>query len=249
MTFPICDEDVPWITTRQMIEVDRLMVEEYHIDLLQMMENAGRTLAHLARVRFLSGDVRGKRVIVLAGSGGNGGGAMAAARRLHNWGAAVQVVLTRQASAFTGVPAHQLEILQRMHAAIFPQAAVEKLGDASSADLIVDGIIGYSLSGAPRGTAAGLIRWANAQRVSILSLDLPSGVDSTTGQAHDPAIRAAATLTLALPKVGLRTVEAQNCAGELYLADIGVPPELYAETPLGLEVAPIFSTNDIVRLR
>ncbi len=75
MTIPYCVEHVPYVSTSQMVEVDRLMIEEYRIEFMQMMENAGRNLAHLARVRFLDGDPRGKKVAVAAGSGGNGGGA------------------------------------------------------------------------------------------------------------------------------------------------------------------------------
>ena len=63
-------DDVPDISTQQMVEVDRAMVEDYEIELIQMMENAGRNLAHLARKRFLDGFPTGKRVVVLAGSGG-----------------------------------------------------------------------------------------------------------------------------------------------------------------------------------
>jgi len=66
--------NIPFVTADQMREVDRAMVEDYGISLLQMMENAGRGLAHLARGRFLDGDPRGRRVLVLAGTGGNGGG-------------------------------------------------------------------------------------------------------------------------------------------------------------------------------
>lgn len=73
---PTSSYDVPYVDTKQMIEVDRLMMEVFHIDLIQMMENAGRNLAHLARTRFLDGDPGGKRVIILAGTGGNGGGAL-----------------------------------------------------------------------------------------------------------------------------------------------------------------------------
>lgn len=69
---------VPYLTTDEMCEVDRLMIETYGIELLQMMEHAGRNPAHLARVRFLDGDPSGRRVIVLAGTGGNGGGALVA---------------------------------------------------------------------------------------------------------------------------------------------------------------------------
>jgi len=87
--------EVPYLTADQMRLVDRVMVEKYHIELIQMMENAGRNLAHLARSRFLNGDPRGRIVIVLAGSGGNGGGGFVCARRLENWGANVHVVTTK----------------------------------------------------------------------------------------------------------------------------------------------------------
>jgi NAD(P)H-hydrate epimerase len=236
---------VPELTTEQIVEVDRAMIEDFHIELLQMMENAGRNLAHLARIRFLDGDPRGRRVVVLAGTGGNGGGALVCARRLHIWGSHIQVVVTKEDNAFTQVPAHQLDILRRMQVPIALAAAVAPV---SSADLIIDGIIGYSLSGAPRGAAAELIRWANAQGTPILALDTPSGVDTTTGAIFEPAIRATATITLALPKAGLRVPEAAPLVGELYLADISVPPELYTAPALGLHVGALFARDEILRL-
>jgi NAD(P)H-hydrate epimerase len=113
----------------------------------------------------------------------------------------------------------------------------------------VDGVIGYSLKGSPEGPAADLIHWANGQDAPVLSLDVPSGVDAETGVALDPAIRASATLTLALPKEGLRAPDAERYVGELYLADIGVPPSLYSRPPLGLSVGPIFAESDLLRLR
>ncbi len=250
MTIPICEDNVPYLTTKQMIEVDRAMIEDYQIQLIQMMENAGRNLAHLARIRFLVNDPRGKRVVVLVGTGGNGGGALVCARRLHSYGAQVQVYITKPDTAFTRIPAHQLNILRRMNV---PIAFADVLQDARTLksvtdDLIIDGIIGYSLQGAPRGTAADLIRWANAQSAPILALDAPSGVDTTTGTVFEPAIKAAATLTLALPKEGLRVPGVAVQVGDLYLADISVPPELYAEPPLNLTVPPIFAKSDIVQL-
>lgn len=115
-------------------------------------------------------------------------------------------------------------------------------------ELVIDGLIGYSLAGAPRGGVSDLIRWANAVSAPTLALDVPSGLDAGTGVARDPAITAAATLTLALPKRGLQSAGAAAHVGELYLADIGVPPRLYARPGLDLEVGPIFATSDIVRL-
>lgn len=217
---------IPYLTTAQMIEVDRTMIEDYRIELIQMMENAGRNLAHLARSRFLGGDPRDRRVTVLAGTGGNGGGALVAARRLHNYGAHVQVVITEDDAAFTPVPAHQLAIARRMGLPVTPATAV-----------------------AETAATAVLIHWANAQAAPILALDAPSGVDTTSGTVFDPAVCAAATLTLALPKVGLRAPGVAAHVGELYLADISLPPELYAEPALGLAVGPIFAENDIVRVK
>ena len=246
MTIPIYSGEVPYLTTEQMREVDRAMMQAVHIELIQMMENAGRNLAQLARVRFFDGDPRGKTVVVLAGTGGNGGGALVCARRLFNWGAQVQVFVTHPAENFTPVPAHQLDILQRMQV---PIAQAEAISQAGNLALIVDGLIGYSLNGAPHGTVAELIRWANAQSAPILALDVPSGVDTTSGTAFDPAIQATVTMTLALPKAGLRASGIEARVGELYLADISVPPALYAEPALGLQVGPLFAESEILRLR
>lgn len=244
---PLYTSPIPALTTAQMIEVDRAMIADYGIDLIQMMENAGRNLAHLARARFLGGDPRGQKVVVLAGTGGNGGGALVCARRLHNYGADVRVIVTRPDGDFAPVPAHQLAILRRMDVPVTLAEEVEAEGD--TAVLIIDGLIGYSLRGRPRGAAAHLIRWANRQPAPILALDVPSGLDATTGQVYEPAIKAAATMTLALPKVGLLAETAVTQVGELYLADISVPPALYARPVLQLTVGPIFAASDIVRLR
>lgn len=233
---------IPALTTAQMIEVDRAMLDDYHIELKQMMENAGRNLAHLARQRFLDGNPGGKKVIVLAGTGGNGGGGLVAARRLRNWGAQVTVVLSKPGETYRGVPAHQLDILRRMGFSILEPGTPLP----PACDLVLDALIGYSLSGAPRGETAALIRWANGQDAPTLSLDTPSGLDTTSGQAHPPTIHAAATLMLALPKTGLLTPEAAPYVGELYLADISVPPELYAA--MGISVPPLFAETDIIRV-
>ena len=236
---------IPSLTTAQMIEVDRLMVEKYHIELIQMMENAGRNLADLALQRFLGSDVRNKQIIVLAGTGGNGGGVLACARHLHNWGARVSVVLTSQPAEYTGVTAHQLNVLECMKLALL---ASDVLDSHPQFDLILDGIIGYSLKGAPRGKAAELIEWANRTGSPILALDTPSGLDLTTGKALSPTIRATATMTLALPKQGLLEPDAREYVGELYLADISVPPELYADA-FGILVPELFYKNTLMRVQ
>ena len=181
----------------------------------------------------------------MAGTGGNGGGALTAARRLHTWGAKIQLMSARPAETWRGVPAQQLSILARL--GIQPES-LEEPDAESPADLVLDGLIGYSLKGAPRGHAAVLIRWANQQPAPVLSLDTPSGMEAGSGTVQDPCISARATLTLALPKTGLLEPHAQAKVGELYLADISVPHELYARPSLNLQVGAIFAAGEILRL-
>jgi NAD(P)H-hydrate epimerase len=228
---------IPVLTAEQMVEVDRLMIEEYGILLIQMMENAGRNLAEMAW-RMLGRQLKGRRVVVLCGRGSNGGGGMVAARHLHNRGASVSVKLLGDPAGMKEIPGHQWDILQMM---ALTQADDP---DLSQADLIVDAIIGYGLRGNPRGAAADWIRRVNASGRPVLALDAPSGLDTTTGTAGDPCIKAQATLTLALPKAGLLSPGAAAVVGELFLADIGVPPALYGR--LGLAVGAIFENEVIV---
>jgi NAD(P)H-hydrate epimerase len=185
----IAPEGIPAVTADQMREVDRAMVEDLGIELLQMMENAGRNLTDVALRMFAP-----TSVTVLAGPGGNGGGGLVAARHLHNRGVAVTVTLARE-DALAPVTIHQLDILRRMAVPVSP--------DPPDAELVLDALIGYSLRGDPAGRAAQLIEWTNGQRAPVLSLDSPSGLDVTTGRAGSPCVRATATMTLALPKTGL----------------------------------------------
>ena len=234
---------VPTVTTEQMKTVDRLLVAEYGIVLLQMMENAGRSLATVAR-HLLDGDIVDRPIVLLAGRGNNGGGGLCAARHLLNWGAALQIVCSYPAEAYKGAAARQLATLQAMGA---PLAWAEEGWELPPADLLIDAVIGYGLRGDPRGPARNLLQLANSSAAPILSLDTPSGVDTATGRLFAPHIRAAATLTLALPKTGFRQAATAAACGDLYLADISAPPELYAR--LDLDVPHLFMHSPIVRLQ
>jgi NAD(P)H-hydrate epimerase len=215
----------------QMREVDRIMIEDLHIELKQMMENAGRNLARLSFLRF-----RPSRVVVLAGPGGNGGGGLVAARHLANWGVEISVVLGKERDGLGPVPAHQLDVLDRM--------GVPTVAEPPVADLVIDALIGYSLRGNPRGRVADLIEWTADQDAPVLSLDTPSGLDVTTGDPGRPSISAAATLTLAAPKTGLLDADT---VGDLYLADISVPPAVYGAFGLEMPVD-LFGQDTVVRL-
>ena len=238
---------LPFLDATQMRAVDLIMVDEFGIRLIQMMENAGRNLAHLTRERLFAGEPVGKRIAVLAGPGGNGGGALAAARRLHGWGARVSVFLSRPIANLAPVTQQQAWTLQRLQVLAATEGARTPIPEEAF-DAIPDGLIGYGLTGPPRGATAQLIAWANGHHAPIIALDVPSGVDASSGVVHDPAICARATMTLALPKKGLALPAAKARVGELHVADIGVPPELYARAELRVEVGPVFAHSDVVRL-
>ena len=230
--FPVIDgHELAWVSAEEMREVDRIMVDEVGILLIQMMENAGRNLAELALARFAP-----TTAAVLVGSGGNGGGGMVAARHLTDRGVDVRVVTAMVDATLGELPRLQMETLRKMHVPVTVEPA--------PADLVVDALIGYSLAGDPRGRVAELIAWSAGQTAPILSLDLPSGLDATSGRIGDPCVHATATLTLAMPKTGLRPGRA--AVGELYLADISVPPSVYLG--VGHQVAPLFARGTVLRV-
>jgi NAD(P)H-hydrate epimerase len=229
---------LPWLSVEQMRQVDRLLVEEVGITLEQLMENAGRNLALLARV-LLGGDAHGRPVAVLAGPGGNGGGAMVAARHLAVAGAQVRVLLAQPPERLAPVTGRQHDILRRMGLDL--QVGGPALGQA---DLVLDGLLGYSQAGPPRDHMARLIQATAGRRV--LALDVPSGLELATGRLHTPHVVAEATMTLAAPKQALRSPGAAVAVGALYLADISVPPLVWAR--LGLAHPSPFGTHPIARI-
>jgi NAD(P)H-hydrate epimerase len=210
-----------------MREVDRVAVEEFRLSILQMMENAGRNLA-LNVMEMLGSGGAHSEVAILAGSGGNGGGGLCCARHLHNRGFPVSVLLSKDPEELTGAAANQLRILRAAGMGPVERAHTGEVLRRSR--LVVDALIGYSLRGAPRGRAAELIDLCNEYAARVLSLDLPSGLNATTGGAPGAMVHPERTLTLALPKTGLRDVH-----GQLYLADIGIPPQVYGTLGLSFE--------------
>lgn len=236
------------ISVAQMREVDRLMIEEMGITLPQMMENAGRSLAALVRLRA-GGKLTGRRVTVLAGGGNNGGGGLAAARHLANGGAEVRVALVNPPTLAGEVAELQRAILVRMGVpgAGVAQSIASVAAILSEAEIIVDALVGYSLRGAPRDPVASFIRAANAALAPRIALDLPSGLPGDSGIPTEPTLRADATLTLAWPKAGLLTLEARDLVGDLYLADISVPAVVYAA--IGVERGAVFAAGPLVRMR
>ena len=208
---------LPWLTVEQMVEADRLAIEEFGIGLLQMMEHAGSSLAELTHRLAPPGPVT-----VLAGGGNNGGGGLAAARHLVDRGRSVSVVLATDTPG--PAPRHHLHTLSEM--------GVTPAAEPGDDPIVVDALVGYGLEGPLRGRAAALARWTAGR--FVVSLDFPSG------RGHDGGVDAAATLTLALPKEGLRGLD------PLYLATLGLPPALWAR--MDVELAAPFGPARILRI-
>lgn len=225
------DGSLPLLTRAQMRRVDEIAIGEFKITLLQMMENAGRSLAELAVEVFDLGSAT-----VLFGPGHNGGGGLAAARHLHSRGVDVSVVGARL-ERLSAATIHQLATVRAMGLRI-TTTPVE-------ADVIIDALVGYSLDGAPHGEVAELIDWINHQTEPRLSLDLPSGLDPSSGHFDDHCVRATATMTLGMPKIGLQ--RGAEVVGDLYLADIAIPLAVYERLDL---ISPmVFEQSAIVHLR
>lgn len=238
--FPIVPAgELAWITVEQMREVDRLMIEEIRISLEQMMENAGRALASVA-TRMLGG-AAGRRIVVLAGPGGNGGGGLVAARHLLVAGADVEIVLGAPPERFAETPKRQLEILGAL--GMPTHRAPPDRGDRDP-DLVVDALLGYSQQGAPRGDIARLIDRTAGRRT--LSLDVPSGLELSTGTLHEPHVVAEETMTLALPKQRLREAGSAAAVGRLLLANISVPPVVYER--IGISYDTPFRDGPVVEI-
>ncbi|TAN31956.1 NAD(P)H-hydrate epimerase [bacterium] len=221
---------LPALSSRQVKEVDALAWERFGISVDWLMEAAGWQVARSCPVP----------AAVVCGVGNNAGDGLAAARHLHRWGrlASVCCVDTGRLREAAG---RELESLRRIGVAVSGELRLD------GAEMVVDAIFGTGLSRPPEGRFAACIEAINASGLPVLAVDLPSGLDADSGVAYAPTVKASTTVTLGLPKPGLLKGDGPGLAGEVWVADIGVPFEAYAA--LGLDVPPhLFSAQDRVRL-
>ena len=195
-----------------------------------LMEAAGWQIA-----RFCAGPAA-----VVCGVGNNAGDGLAAARHLHRWGR-LSSISCADSGRLRGSAARELEALQRLGVWVSNEL------DLDGAQIVVDALFGTGLTRRPEGTFAEWIDTINASGLRVVAVDLPSGLDADTGVAYAPTVRANTTVTLGLPKPGLLKGDGPSVAGEVWVADIGVPFEAYAA--IGVEVPRnLFATHDRVRL-
>jgi hydroxyethylthiazole kinase-like uncharacterized protein yjeF len=237
---------VPTVTAAQMAEADRIATE-LGVPVEALMESAAHQIARVVR-SWTGGEVSGRDIVALAGSGNNGGDALAAIRWLGGWGAHVRAVLSGPPDRLRPLARKQHDLLQAVGVEIINGAADPAVARAAigRCDVVLDGLLGYSATGAARGAVAELIHATDETRATVIAVDLPSGLDPDTGDAVGAVVRAGLTVTLALPKPGLLTDRGRHLVGTLLLADIGIPSAAFAR--LGIDTTGLFSSGDIVRV-
>ncbi|QFY06112.1 NAD(P)H-hydrate dehydratase [Nonomuraea phyllanthi] len=193
-----------------------------------LMQRAASGLA--AVCADLLGRVYGRRVVLLVGSGDNGGDALYAGERLARRGARVDAILAGSRTHEAGLAA-----LLDAGGRVSPSSALER------ADLVVDGLVGIGVSGALREPYAELVSAANAARAPIVAVDVPSGVDASSGRVEGLAVRARVTVTMGAYKTGLLVDPGAEHAGRVELVDIGLgaylpDPDVAALTSADVDV-------------
>lgn len=205
------------LSTGEMGRADRLAVAA-GTPSLALMEHAGRGVARVARGMLGAG----RRVLVLCGPGNNGGDGFVAARCLREGGAEVAVALLGPADALEGDAA---VMAQRWGGDIAPLS----VGSLEGADLVIDALFGAGLARPITGIAAEVVEALNASGLPILAVDVPSGLDGTTGQTNGPTIAATGTVTFFRRKPGHILVPGRMLCGPVHVEDIGIPASVLPE--------------------
>ncbi len=191
------------------------------VDIIQLMEVAGFQVARLA---WRVNGSRPAAVHVVAGHGNNGGDALVAARHLSAWGSSVSAAVHGDPSRLGGVVERQRHAAERAGVAVVASADPEKALAPPGVALLVDGLLGTGLTGPVRPGHAAVIAGMHG---TILSIDVPSGMNADDGSEMGTAVRATVTCALTACKRGFWAPAARRWAGELYVADIGMPREAW----------------------
>lgn len=208
------------ISSSEMKRLDKWAIEQIGIPEIVLMENAGLKVVEAIKESFGIPD----NVCVVCGKGNNGGDAAVAARHLKNSGANVSILLLGERSAVSNSLKINLDIADRSGIPIFETSGADVLEKLlNDADLIIDGILGTGLQSVVEGTYAQVISSINKTKCPVVSIDIPSGIDSDTGEIKGSCIEADITVTLHLPKIGMLKYPALLKMGKLVIADIGIP--------------------------
>jgi NAD(P)H-hydrate epimerase len=198
--------------------VDRWAIDEQGVPSLDLMERAGTGVARAVEALIPDGPIA-----VLCGKGNNGGDGLVVARLLLEAGRAVQVLLAGARDELKGDARENLLRLPGPPPTQLLPGALADDGEWQDSAVIVDALLGTGFTGEPRGVIAEAIDAVNAVEVPVVSVDVPSGVDASTGIVATCAIRATRTVTFHAAKPGLWIQPGKAHAGEVHVLDIGIP--------------------------
>ena len=212
------------ISTERMKAVE-LNAEFLGISHSMLMQNAGR---EVARVISSLMNISGKRIVIVCGLGGNGGDGIVAARYLDEEGANVEVFLLGHENTISNPDTvENWEILQQLEhipqMTLKTESEVRSCKSIQEADVIVDGIMGFGLRSKLREPLLTAVKQINKAPGLKFSIDIPSGLDSDTGEVYGAAVTANHTIALHAPKKGLAA--AQEFVGKVHTVSIGIPAE------------------------
>jgi NAD(P)H-hydrate epimerase len=216
-----------WLTplpdAESMRAIDRWAIEERGVPSLDLMERAGAGVVRAVERLAPDGPVT-----VVCGKGNNGGDGLVAARLLRDAGRAVAVVVTGPLQELRGDARVNLERLPG-------EPPVEyRGGEIASGAAVVDALLGTGFAGEPRGAVGGAIEAINSCGAPVVSVDVPSGVDASTGVIAGRAVRASLTVTFHAGKPGLWINPGKTWAGEVETIDIGIPRGAPVQASIGL---------------
>jgi ADP-dependent NAD(P)H-hydrate dehydratase / NAD(P)H-hydrate epimerase len=221
---------LPIFTSEEMRACDTAGIEEYGIPGIVLMENAARGAAEVAEAEF--GPLANTRVVIICGKGNNGGDGFAIARHLINRGATVEVLSLAPDESIQGDARTNLDILRRMEKDSDTLRVSLLRGSSQLSDmlqrrpaLVVDAILGTGLASPVKGEIAEIIELLNASPVPVLSIDVPTGISSESGEVLGSAVRARCTATMGAHKRGLLLRKGREHAGTVRVVDIGLPDE------------------------
>ena len=216
------------LNTQQMREADRQTVDEIGIPSIVLMENAGRQAVAAMEAAF--DDLPSSKVGVLCGRGNNGGDGFVVARTLAQRGIEAAVYLLGSVADVRGDARTNLEILGRLGLTVVEiadsQAWELHFSEVSDCTLIVDAIFGTGLNAPVAGFIESVIADVNASAIPVVSIDLPSGLSADSPDLIGPSIDAGVTITIAAPKLPLVLPPGEQRAGDIVIADIGIPIEV-----------------------
>src|SRR2546428_3861476 len=216
------------LNSAQMREADRRTIQEIGISSLVLMENAGRQA--VAAMEAMYSDLSDRHVAVLCGQGNNGGDGFVVARTLVQRGVDVSVFLIGRVAEVRGDARTNLEILGRLGLTVVEiadsQAWELHFSEVSDCTLIVDAMFGTGLNAPVSGLIESVIADVNASGIPVVSIDLPSGLSADSADPIGDSIEAGMTVTLAAPKLPLVLPPAETRAGDIVIADIGIPSDI-----------------------